>query len=243
MATAAPEEAAPGAPVILLRSEVGGAVSRNAGLAAADADLVAFPDDDCWYPVDLLESVTRLLGSHPEWAGISTRSLDASGRSSNMRWDRRPGSVTRLNCWKRAITYTVFLRRQAVEEAGGFDETIGMPWTSGAETDLVLRVLDNGGELRYEPSLAVHHPQQEPRWSRESAERGYRYGLGVGSVLRRHRYPLWFVGWRMAHLAAGSVYLLARGRTGEARFYWAMARGRLRGWLAPDTGRPARVEP
>lgn len=226
-------------PTVALRSEIGGARGRNTGLAAADADLAAFPDDDCWYPNDLLERVVALAGEHSEWAGVCGRSLDASGRPSNMRWDSHPGRVGPLNCWKRAITYTMFLRRQAVEHAGGFNESFGMPWTAGGETDLLLRIIEGGGEVHYEPALTVHHPQQRPDWSRESSERGYRYGLGAGSVMRRHGQPIWFAAWRVGQLTAAAVGLLVAGRASEARFYGAMARGRVRGWFAPRTGWPS----
>src|SRR5436305_2067180 len=35
----------------------GHASANNAGLEHATGDLIAFPDDDCWYPADLLERV------------------------------------------------------------------------------------------------------------------------------------------------------------------------------------------
>ena len=31
--------------------------ARNAGLDAASGEIIAFPDDDCWYPPDLLNQV------------------------------------------------------------------------------------------------------------------------------------------------------------------------------------------
>ena len=44
-----------------LRSARGLSRARNAGLAHVEADLVAFPDDDCVYPPGLLERVARAL--------------------------------------------------------------------------------------------------------------------------------------------------------------------------------------
>src|ERR1041385_5452588 len=35
------------------------ASANNVGLACAEGELIAFPDDDCWYPADLLERVDR----------------------------------------------------------------------------------------------------------------------------------------------------------------------------------------
>ena len=38
-------------PIIHLRSEVGLSRARNVGATAATGDIIAFPDDDCWYQV------------------------------------------------------------------------------------------------------------------------------------------------------------------------------------------------
>src|SRR5690242_15769453 len=35
--------------------------ANNVGLKYATGDVVSFPDDDCWYPADLLEIVARTL--------------------------------------------------------------------------------------------------------------------------------------------------------------------------------------
>jgi hypothetical protein len=51
-------------------------------------------------------------------------------------------------------------------------------------------------------------------------------------VLHRRGYPRWFVAWRVTQLAAGATALLALGRAAEARYYFAMAFGRARGWLS-----------
>jgi glycosyltransferase involved in cell wall biosynthesis len=40
-----------------LRSERGLSRARNVGLRAAQGDLIAIPDDDCWYPAGLLARV------------------------------------------------------------------------------------------------------------------------------------------------------------------------------------------
>src|SRR5271166_3162469 len=50
-----------------LRCERGLSRARNAGLQVAKGEIVAIPDDDCWYPDRLLESVTAWFASHPEF--------------------------------------------------------------------------------------------------------------------------------------------------------------------------------
>lgn len=226
--------------IVRLESPPGLSRARNRALPLLTGEIVGFPDDDCWYPPGLLHEVVGSLVSHQEWAGLSVQARDARGRRSSMLWDRSRGPVDRFNIWRRAISFGFFLRRSAVASLGEFAEDLGLgagtSWGSGEESDYLLRALAAGFAIQYEPAFFVHH--ESPRLSGGEAERrgGYLRGLGQSEVLRRHRFPHWFAAFRVLQLALGSVVLLARGRLAEARYYAAMARGRLRGML-PGPGR------
>ena len=53
--------------------------------------------------------------------------------------------LTDDNLWNRAISFTIFLRRDVVEAVGPFDEELGLgsgrPWASGEETDYLIRAV------------------------------------------------------------------------------------------------------
>jgi GT2 family glycosyltransferase len=219
----------------LVESPRGLSRARNVGLRLAGGDVVSFPDDDCWYPPDLLERVADTLERHPDWDGVTGRTVDEAGGSSVMRWQKEPGPITRENVWRTAITVTIFLRRAVVEQVGFFDETLslgsGTPWGSGEETDYVLRAIAAGFTLGYDPSIVVYHESPNPAFSRSAAERAYGYGMGNSRVLRMHGYSGRVAAHRVLQVAAGSGYFLLHGRFGLARFYWAMARGRAVGWF------------
>lgn len=221
--------------IVRLESAPGLSGARNRALPLLTGDIVAFPDDDCWYPPGLIQEVVAELVARPDWGGLSVQARDASGERSSMVWDASPGLIGRYNVWRRAISFSFFLRRSAVEAVGGFAEDLGLGagtrWGSGEESDYLLRALEAGFTIQYEPSLFVYH--ESPNLEGGTAERRAAYvrGLGHGEVLRRHRYPFWFAAFRVLQLAAGSVVLLARGRLADARYYFAMARGRARGWL------------
>jgi glycosyltransferase involved in cell wall biosynthesis len=91
-----------------LSSKKGLSRARNAGLESPSGDVVAFPDDDCHYPPDLLERVASFFSEHPEIDGICGRSVDESGKNSNMSFNPGSGSIDRFNVWRRAIAYTTF---------------------------------------------------------------------------------------------------------------------------------------
>lgn len=222
-----------------LRAERGLSRARNLGLAEVSSDLVAFPDDDCWYPPDLLARVVERFEAHRDWDGLSACCTDSDGRPSTMLWDRRAGRIDRFNVWRRAISTSVFLRRAVVEIVGPFREELGAgsgtEYGSGEESDYLLRALEAGFELQYDPCIEVHHESPRPDFSRAARTKAHRSGVGHGHVLRRHDYPRWFALYRVAQLVAGSLVFLLTGRAARARFYFAMALGRAKGWLV--TGR------
>ena len=94
-------------PIERLRSPRGLSRARNVALSHLEAELVAFPDDDCVYPVDLLEQVSRRFATEPALDGLTGRAIDPLGRSSPS-WAAAPARLTRDNLWNRAISFTIW---------------------------------------------------------------------------------------------------------------------------------------
>jgi glycosyltransferase involved in cell wall biosynthesis len=222
--------------IVHLRSEAGLSRARNAALGQVRADVVAFPDDDCWYPPGLLERVAGFFGAQPEWDGLGVRAVDELGRAAAGGADRETGAMTLYNLWRRVGSYTLFLRRGVLDEVGPFDETLGVgastPWRAGEDLDYVARAVRAGRRVFYDPSLHVHHPQKREHSSRPDAREGYEYGAGFGRALRKNRLPWWFATYCVARSAGASLLNLLALRPARARFYLAVARGRVRGWTA-----------
>ncbi len=220
--------------VTRLRAGRGLSSARNAALGHVRADLVAFPDDDCAFPDDLLERVARRFAVEAALDGLTGRAADAHGRSSPS-WERDAAVLTRGNLWNRAISFTIFLRTPLVASVGGFDEQLGLgsraPWSSGEEIDYLVRALDSGARIEYDASLVVLHEQATftPAALRTV---GARDGASVGYILRKHRYPLRSVGRMLARPAGGALLALARRDGAQARFHLSTLRGRLLGYRA-----------
>lgn len=222
-------------PILHLSSKPGLSRARNVGLAHVTGDIVAFPDDDGWYPETLLSSVVERFRSDPSLGGLAGRPVDAEGRSSFPRWDLRPGRIDRFNVWRRCNSNALFLSRAAVERVGGFDESLGVgsgtPWGAAEDIDYPLRVLAAGFPLHYDPTLLVHHPRILASFDSVGAARAESYGRGMGRVLRKHAYPWWFVLYQAARPLGGALISAATGRLAKARYHRAIWRGRREGWL------------
>jgi glycosyltransferase involved in cell wall biosynthesis len=226
-------------PLRHLRSARGLSKGRNVGLGHVTGDIVVFPDDDCWYPPDLLMRVCCRLLEHREWDGLTIHSAHSPESKRGGHWGTgvRAGLVTRYNVWQRGTSYTIFLRRQVVERVGQFDESLGVgagtPWGSCEEMDYLLRALDLGFQIFYDPDFIVYHPGpiQACHATHQVIAKSYAYALGRGRAVRMRGYPMWFVIAEWARpLGVGLVHLL-RGRLGQARVHWAASLGRMQGWL------------
>jgi glycosyltransferase involved in cell wall biosynthesis len=216
--------------VIRLRAGRGLSHARNAALGEIRADLVAFPDDDCIFAPDLLAQVAQRFDGSVD--GLTGRAIDETGHSSSS-WAQRPALLTRETLWNRAISFTIFLRAPLVARVGRFDEQLGLgaesPWASGEEIDYLVRALDAGARIEYDPDVVVTHPgkQVSPAALRSL---GSRDGASVGYILRKHAYPKRVVGRMLIRPIGGALVALARRDLAQAAFQLSTLRGRILGY-------------
>jgi glycosyltransferase involved in cell wall biosynthesis len=224
--------AAGGMEIVRLRSARGLSRARNVALDRLVADVVAFPDDDCAYPPDLLERVAYRLAASPWLDGLTGKAADAAGRSSPS-WAPDPTLLAFDSTWNRVISYAIFLRRETVVRIGRFDEQLGLggpgPWSSGEEIDFVLRAVLAGAQIAYDPELIVAHELRSFS-SLELRAIGARDGASVGYILRKHRFPTRTLARMFTHPIGGVAMALARGDRTGAGFHIATLRGRVRGY-------------
>jgi GT2 family glycosyltransferase len=215
-----------------LRAQPGLSHARNTALGEVHADLVAFPDDDCVYPPDLLERVARRFTDDRSLDGLTGRAAGWDG-SSETSWRHDAARLTDTNLWNRAISYTIFLRRGIVERIGMFDEQLGLgsgtQWSSAEEIDYLVRAIRMGARIEYDPSLTVIHDQPTLSPSALRA-RGYRDGASLGYILRKHRYSKGEVARRLFRPIGGALLALARLDIAQARVHASNLRGRIAGF-------------
>lgn len=224
------------------RSKPGVSVARNEGIRQARGTLLAFPDDDCWYPEGLLERVEDRFRQHPEIGALTGRLVNAAGRTDpSMRFDAHPGAVSLANIWERLCCATLFVRSEAAVIPPGFDPELGpgsgTPWEGAEDIDFVTGLIGRGIRVHYDPTLLVGHPTLDTASWNERSARVRRYGRGIGRVWRKHGFPIPYVAYRMARPLGGCLLSLITGRPARARYHAAALRGRWEGWTGHVPGR------
>jgi GT2 family glycosyltransferase len=137
-------------PVRCLRSGgQGPAAARNRGWQAAQAEIIAFTDDDCVPCPGWLRA--GLAAFEDGVAGVSGR-ITVPQRDSPTDYER---NVARLE-HAEFVTANCFYRREVLAVVGGFDEHFPLAWRE--DTDLYFTLLERGAALRWAPDAMVIHP-------------------------------------------------------------------------------------
>lgn len=220
-----------------VRSAPGLSHARNVGLDYVSGDVVAFPDDDCWYAPTLLQEVHDELSRDPTIDGITGRSVDQNFGESGGSFSKVGAMVDIYRVWSQAISYTIFLKRHVCDAvAGGFDETLGVGantlFGSGEETDYLIRAIRSGKRLRYVPEITVFHPDKTAQLDRQMIGKAEKYGCGMGRVLAKHGYPLHYRAKALARPVLGSLLAALLLQPSLSRLRWAKAVGRFRGMVS-----------
>ncbi len=203
---------------IRFESSRGPAAARNAGAAAATADVIAFTDDDCRPEPAWL---ARALGTFADGVGIVQGATHADpnaadyGKPFSRTMDVRRDDGHYPTC-------NVFYRRRAFEDVGGFDESFR--FACGEDTDLAWRVLGRGWRSAFCADAIVVHVVRAPDYGLFLKERR-RFADQILVVrrhpeLRRFYYRRYFYQRSHVHAAATLALIAAAAGLGRA---WLLA--------------------
>jgi glycosyltransferase involved in cell wall biosynthesis len=219
------EQAAAGAPFrYCVEPRPGLSWARNAGIAAAKSDIIAYIDDDeqpdedwlAWIangfsrgdrvgcvsgivlPARLDNAVENLfeqIGGHSKGRGFVPETFTKSGPQSPL-WPLPPFGVGA----------NMAFRREALDRIGGFDVALGAgtPTGGGEDTLAITMVMLTGYQVVYEPFALMWHHHREDMASLNKQLHGYSIGLtAFYAALLRKRPGVLFSLIKLLPMAVG----------------------------------------
>ncbi len=201
----------------------------NIGARGASGAFILILDDDAWPEASAIEHAVSTMRSRPELGGIMLHRKHPRTNEYEWPFDRLSRPV---EPWP-DMGCANLVRREAWEQVEGYESGF---FLYRNDTDLALKLLGAGWQVRFDPSLRAFHDSpvvtvKTPRWF-ELSTRNWVW------MCRRHargwvRWEGIVLGWLWAHrLARLSLRRHARA-----------LRGFLAGLVRPPPPLPARVRP
>jgi GT2 family glycosyltransferase len=181
------------------------ASARNAGLAVAEGELVAFTDDDVVVDSAWIRRSAEAFERRDEVACVTglilpveleteTQLLLEQFMTLGKGFSRQTYRLPETLCEYPLLPYTpgvigsganTVLRADVAWQLGGFDASLGTgtPAAGGEDLDLYIRLLQEGHTVAYEPSAVVWHAH--PDGMAKLRRQVYGYGVGLGATFSK----------------------------------------------------------
>ena len=187
---------------------------RNAGVRAAEGEIIVFTDAGCWPEPEWLAQLVRpLLQDEHVATGMTLSPAGSTGESVS---DRMTVQGTLATSYiKDCGAATLAFRREVFDTVGGFDEHFAY----GSDIDFSWRITDVGYRIRGVADAITRH---DAGTLRRQLRRSYMYGKARVRLYRKHRARLRHVLREDITVVAYPVFLLGLPLTLISPFYPAL---------------------
>ncbi len=160
--------------------------NRNDGAKEARGDILAFIDDDCQIPENLLRNAERIFKDYPEISALGGPQLTPEndsffGKSVGLAMQTFFSSAFMYKRYKKAefslnasenhvTTANFFIKKDVFKKIKGFDENI---WP-GEDTKLFLQLIKGNYKIAYSPEIYIYHKRRKN--FKELFKQHYKYG-------------------------------------------------------------------
>ncbi|MGE0231388.1 MAG: glycosyltransferase family A protein [Flavobacteriaceae bacterium] len=189
--------------------------------------VVAFPDDDCWYPPRALETIAGRFAADPDldlWFCRYGSEPTAPGAAHFA-----GSAATARDVVRNASSNTIVVRGSVVKQICRFDETLGVgtPNFGGEDVDFALHAFRLARRAAFADAKLVGHRDK-------NTELRARYYRGSLIVLGRHAPKIGGARYEYARKLLVGAYLGCRGELGMRAYASAVGAS-----LAAAAGRPS----
>ena len=180
-----------------VKSEKGLSKSRNIGLKHIEGDVIAFPDDDCIYPENMLRKINSSFNEN-NYDVLSVKMTNSVPQGRKVQNKTYEQDVNRGNVMALMASISMFLRKSVIDNVGGFDERLGLGtdtiFQGGEDYDYPLRALEKGFKIYYDNAIEVLHPwdDKELDIKKDLKSKSYNGGAAEMFLLNKHNFSFIF---------------------------------------------------
>lgn len=218
--------------IVYIRSKPGLSTSRNVGLTHAKGEIVGFPDDDCWYKPNTLETVNRFFQSKHKYTFFHGKGSDEYGRDM-ARFKDGKLECSLYNIFQCSVSCGIFGDLKTVRSINGFDDRLGLGaktrWTGCEDYELPIRAIKSGYKIFFDSAFVVHHPYIYKEINDALISRAKEQSPSYGAVLKMHNYPIWFKTYTLLRPMAGAALAFLSFRRKKGAYHLAVFLGRAEG--------------
>jgi GT2 family glycosyltransferase len=178
-------EQAPFRVVVVEEPRCGLGRARNAGIAAATGEILAFTDDDCYVSPDFLKQILEVFKDQRiGYMGGRVLLYDPTDLPETIRTETKIRLIEAHSFIRAGELQgaNMAVRKSLVAKIGAFDPEFGAGsrFCSGEDADFQARASASGATGIYHPGpLVWHHHGRKPGKRYEKLMRGYHYGRGA----------------------------------------------------------------
>lgn len=158
---------------------------RNSGITHSHGEWLLFFDDDAIMPADVLGKIAMTLNENKGIPLIFYGNvLTTDTNKPYLAKAALAGDSIGLFNFDSVCSIALIFNRKIFDDVGLFDESLGagVEFGSGEESDVILRTLRKGFEIKRLNDFTVYHPS--PAVS--DLQKRISYGMGTGAIYKKH---------------------------------------------------------
>jgi len=213
----------------------GASRARNIGVENSQGKILLWPDDDSWYPANLLGVIQEFFTKHDNVDGLIGLLYDEKNHPHARKCFQKIKPVKLMEAFIYGAEPVLCFTKSAFVKLGGFDEILGVgagtPWGAGEGTDLCVRGLKSRMKLFLLPPFVVYHEKHQLQpGNNDQIKKARLYAKGMGAVLKKNNLPFLLVLEYFLSYLRAFVWNILRLRIGTLKFHFSRLKGVIEGF-------------